>query len=48
MIITICGSSKFKDTILESAKSLTLDNHIVLAPFVFHHADEEEQIGRIE
>lgn len=42
MIITICGSSKFKKEILDSARVLTLDNHIVLAPFVFHHTDEEE------
>ena len=42
MIITICGSTKFKDQILEAAKTLTLDNHIVLAPFIFHHADDEE------
>ena len=42
MIITICGSTRFKDQILASARSLTLDNHIVLAPFIFHHADDEE------
>ena len=39
MIITICGSSKFKDEILEAAMNLTLQGHIVLAPCVFHHAD---------
>lgn len=42
MIITLCGSSRFKNEILEAAKTLTFDNHIVLAPFVFHHADDEE------
>ena len=42
MVITICGSTKFKDEILEAARTLTLDNHIVLAPFIFHHADDEE------
>ena len=42
MVITICGSSKFKNEILEAAKTLTMDNHIVLSPFIFHHADDEE------
>ncbi len=42
MIITICGSTRFKDEILKTARNLTLDNHIVLAPFIFHHSDEEE------
>lgn len=42
MIITICGSTKFKDEILDSAQKLTLDNHIVLTPCIFHHADNVE------
>lgn len=35
MIITICGSTKFKTQILEVAKELTLKGHIVLSPLVF-------------
>lgn len=42
MIITICGSSKFKNEIMEAAANLTIQGHIVLAPCVFHHADEIE------
>lgn len=42
MIITICGSTRFKDEIVEAAKNLTMDNHIVLAPCIFHHADNME------
>ena len=42
MIVTICGSTQFKNEILEIAQNLTLDNHIVLAPCVFHHADNLE------
>ena len=42
MVVTICGSTKFKDEIFAVARQLTLDNHIVLAPFVFHHTDDEE------
>lgn len=52
MIITICGSTKFKDEILDSAQKLTLDNHIVLVPCIFHHADNielsEEQKIRLD
>ena len=42
MVITICGSSRFKKEILEVARDLTLQGHIVLAPFVYHHAEEDE------
>ena len=42
MVITICGSSKFKTEILDSAKNLTLDDHIVFVPTIFEHADNEE------
>lgn len=42
MIITICGSSKFKNEIFETARSLTLQGHIVLMPCVFEHTDNEE------
>ena len=42
MVITICGSTRFKDEIMSVAHDLTLQGHIVLAPCVFHHNDEEE------
>lgn len=42
MIITLCGSTKFKDLFEEINKKLTLMGNIVLAPGVFHHVDEEE------
>ena len=42
MIITICGSTRFKKEIEAAAHDLTLQNHIVLMPCVFHHADKEE------
>ena len=42
MIITICGSTRFKDQILNTARDLTLMGHIVLAPCVFHHAEDTE------
>lgn len=42
MIITICGSTRFKDQILDTARDLTLMGHIVLTPCVFHHVEETE------
>ena len=39
MTITICGSTRFKDKILEVAEGLTLDGHIVMMPTVFRHDD---------
>lgn len=42
MIITICGSTRFKTEIEQVARDLTLQGHIVLAPCVFHHSDNEQ------
>ncbi len=42
MIITICGSSRFKTEMLKIAEVLTLQDHIILMPNVFAHADNIE------
>ena len=42
MIITICGSTRFKKEIEKVARDLTLQDHIVLAPCIFHHVEDEE------
>ena len=42
MIVTICGSTRFKKEIEAVAHDLTLQNHIVLAPHVFHHMEDKE------
>ena len=42
MIITLCGSTRFKDLFFTVAKELTLAGNIVLMPMVFHHADNDE------
>lgn len=42
MIVTLCGSTKFKDEFEKINADLTLGGHIVLAPGVFHHSDEVE------
>ena len=38
-VITICGSSRFKDKILEVYKELTLQGNIVFVDAIFVHAD---------
>ncbi len=42
MIITLCGSTKFKDEYLEVAKNLALQGHCVLSVNLFAHADNIE------
>jgi len=42
MIITLCGSTRFKDTFMQAAQELTLQGHIILMPNVFHHIDMPE------
>lgn len=38
-VITICGSTRFKDEFIEAAKELTLSGWIVLTCNLFNHAD---------
>lgn len=40
-VITLCGSTKFKDLFVETAKRLTLQGYIVLMPNVFGHSGDE-------
>lgn len=40
-IITLCGSTKFKDQFLEHQKRLTLEGNIVISVGMFGHADNE-------
>ena len=42
MIITLCGSTRFKDEFEEVAKNLALEGHAVLSVNMFHHADNLE------
>lgn len=42
MIVTLCGSTRFKDEFLEVQKVLTLQGHIVLSVGLFGHADNVE------
>ena len=40
-IITLCGSTRFKDKFFEIMRKLTLEGKIVIPPGVFGHSDGE-------
>jgi len=40
-IITLCGSTKFKEQFIEANKRLTLEGKIVISVGLFGHADNE-------
>ena len=40
-IITLCGSTKFKDQFIEQQRRLTLEGNIVISVGMFGHADNE-------
>lgn len=41
-VITICGSTRFKEEILQARKRLTLEGNIVLSPDLFGHSGDDE------
>ena len=41
-VITLCGSTRFKETFLEIQKKLTLDGNIVIPVGVFGHCGDDE------
>lgn len=41
-VITLCGSTKFKDQFLEAQKKLTLDGNIVISVGLFGHSGDNE------
>jgi len=41
-VITLCGSTRFKDAFLETQKRLTLEGNIVISVGLFGHAGDEE------
>lgn len=42
-VVTLCGSTKFKDEFLKAQKELTLQGNIVISVGLFGHADGEYQ-----
>ena len=41
-VITLCGSTRFKDAFLETQKRLTLEGNIVISVGLFGHAGDGE------
>ena len=41
-IITLCGSTKFKEEFMEAQKKLTLQGYIVISVGLFGHSGDEE------
>jgi len=44
-VITLCGSTKFKEAFERENRRLTLEGYIVLAPGVFGHAEGSEPVS---
>jgi len=41
-VITLCGSTRFKEAFLETQKKLTLDGYIVISVGLFGHSGDDE------
>ena len=41
-VITLCGSTRFKDAFMEAQKRLTLAGNIVISVGLFGHSDDNE------
>lgn len=41
-VITLCGSTRFKEQFLEAQKRLTLDGNIVISVGLFGHSGDDE------
>ena len=44
-VITLCGSTKFKDEFIKAQKELTLKGYIVISPCLFAHSGDEEALN---
>ena len=41
-VVTLCGSTKFKEQFIETQKRLTLEGHIVISVGLFGHSGDTE------
>ena len=41
-VVTLCGSTKFKEQLIETQKRLTLEGHIVISVGLFGHSGDTE------
>ena len=44
-VITLCGSSRFKDAFIAAQKRLTLEGNIVISVGLFGHSGDSEAMG---
>ena len=44
-VVTLCGSTRFKDEFLEVQKKLTLQGNIVISVGLFSHSDGQENMN---
>ena len=47
-VITLCGSTRFKDAYMEAQKRLTLDGNIVISVGLFGHSGDNEVWGNMD
>lgn len=47
-VITLCGSTKFKEQFIETQRRLTLEGNIVISVGMFGHADNEAMTDEIK
>ena len=41
-VVTLCGSTRFKDAFMETQKRLTLEGNIVISVGLFGHSGDDE------
>ena len=41
-VVTLCGSTRFKDAFMEAQKRLTLEGNIVISVGLFGHSGDQE------
>ena len=44
-VITLCGSTKFKDKFIKAQKELTLKGYIVISPCLFAHSGDKDALN---
>lgn len=47
-VVTLCGSTKFKEQFMEAQKKLTLKGYIVISVGLFGHAGDSEVWGNMD
>ena len=47
-VITLCGSTRFKDEFMEAQKRLTLEGNIVISVGLFGHSGDHEVWGNMD